>query len=122
MRDLNNYISIYKKHLKKGDIQIAYKELVKYVVRLKTEYAKSLSHRFSFGNTFQGYMDYTYFYFSNDYLKSKNLKFGLFLLHKEMRFEVWLLGRNKKYQNIYWDLFKTSNWNKYKKRNHNTRF
>ena len=38
----------------------------------------------------KGYMDYTYFYFTNDYLKNQKLKLGLVLNHKEMRFEIWL--------------------------------
>lgn len=57
-------------------------------------------------------MDYTYFYYSNDYLKSKKLKLGLVLNHLEMRFEVWLLGNTISNQKKYWELLKTAKWNK----------
>ena len=56
-------------------------------------------------------MDYSYFSFFNDYLRNKKLRFGIVLNHREMRFELWLLGQNKKIQDSYWDILKTSPWN-----------
>lgn len=38
--DLNGYVSVYKKLLKEGDVQIAYSGLVKYVQKLRTEFYK----------------------------------------------------------------------------------
>ena len=93
MKDFNKYVSIYKDQLDKGNIQKAYTGLVKYVMKLKTIFAKDLSDKFTIGNILRGYMDYTYFYFSNDYLKKNKLKFGLVLNHEKMRFEIWLLGQ-----------------------------
>lgn len=61
-------------------------------------------------------MDYTYFYYTNDFLKSKKLKLGLVLNHIEMRFEIWLLGNTKAIQEKYWELLKTTKWNKDKKK------
>ena len=62
-------------------------------------------------------MDYTYFYFSDDNLKDNNLKFGIVFNHKKIQFELWLMGRNEKYQNKYWELLKDSKWNaKHKER------
>ena len=57
-------------------------------------------------------MDYTYFYYSNEFLKGKKLKLGLVLNHSEMRFEIWLLGNTIAVQKKYWSLLKTSKWNK----------
>jgi hypothetical protein len=57
-------------------------------------------------------MDYTYFYYTNDFLKSKKLKLGLVLNHLEMRFEVWLLGNTIPVQKEYWNLLKSTEWNK----------
>lgn len=88
MENLNKYVSIYKEQLKKGDILIAYNELVKFVMKLRVDFIKRLSDEYSFAGILHGYMDYTYFYYSNDFLKSKNLKFGLVLNHLEMRFEI----------------------------------
>ncbi len=112
MENLNTYVSIYQEQLKKGDILIAYNELVKFVMKLRTDFIKSLSDHYSFGGILHGYMDYTYFYYSNDLLKSKKLKFGLVLNHLEMRFEIWLLGNTIPTQKEYWELMKTTKWNK----------
>ncbi|MBU2940180.1 hypothetical protein KO494_11595 [Lacinutrix sp. C3R15] len=112
MKDLNKYVSIYKEQLEKGDILIAYNELVKFVMQLRTDFIKSLSHQYSFAGILHGYLDYTYFYYTNDLLKSKKLKFGLVLNHLEMRFEVWLLGNTIPNQKKYWELLKTTKWNK----------
>ena len=114
MQDLNKYVSIYKEQLEKGDILIAYNELVKFVMKLRTDFMKTLSDQYSFGGILHGYMDYTYFYYSNDFLKSKKLKFGLVLNHLEMKFEVWLLGNTLPIQKKYWALLKSTKWNKEK--------
>lgn len=114
MEDLNKYVSLYKEQLNKGDILIAYNELVKFVMKLRTGFITTLSEEYSFAGILHGYMDYTYFYYSNVFLKSKKLKLGLVLNHKEMRFEVWLLGNTISNQKLYWELMKTSKWNKNK--------
>ena len=112
MENLNKYVAVYKEQLEKGDILIAYNELVKFVMKLRTEFIKILSDQYSFAGILHGYMDYTYFYYSNDFLKSKKLKFGLVLNHLEMRFEIWLLGNTIPNQKKYWELMKTTKWNK----------
>jgi len=111
MENLNKYVSIYQDQLKKGDILIAYNELVKFVMNLRTRFTKTLSDQYSFAGILHGYMDYTYFYYSNDFLKSKKLKLGLVLNHLDMRFEVWLLGNTIPNQKKYWELLKTTKWN-----------
>lgn len=112
MKNLNRYISIYQDQLKKGDILIAYNELVKFVMNLRTKFIKSLSDQYSFAGILHGYLDYTYFYYSNDFLKNKKIKFGLVLNHMEMRFELWLLGNTIPIQKRYWELLKNTKWNK----------
>ena len=111
MKDLNYYVGLYKEQLQKGDIQEAYIQLVKYVTKLGTTLSRNLSQSYSFGNLFQGYMDYTYFYYSNDFLKKRKLKMGLVLNHPKMQFEVWLLGQTIPIQEKYWQYFKTTKWN-----------
>jgi hypothetical protein len=112
MKSLNDVITIYKEELHKGDILIAYNELVRFVMSIRTDFSKKLDHQYSFAKVFHGYMDYSYFYYSNDFLKSKKLKLGFFLNHFDMRFEVWLLGNTIPVQKKYWELFKTTKWNK----------
>ena len=110
MRNLNKFVHNYKIQLAKGEIQSAYSQLVKLVMALRTRFIANLKGEFSVGGLLQGYMDYTYFYYSNDLLQEKGLKLGLVLNHLEMRFEVWLLGRTKPVQTEYWNLFQGSKW------------
>ena len=109
-KSLNTLVASYKKQLQIGDIQVAYSKLVKYVTSLKTHCANTLGHRFEFGNIFQGYMDYTYFYFTNEHFKGMKLKLGLVLNHSDMRFELWLLGQTKDIQKKYWHLLRHTTW------------
>ncbi len=74
MRNLNHYVTIYKEQLNKGDILIAYNQLVKLVMKLRMDFIKSLSKQYSFTGILHGYMDYTHFYYSNDFLKNKKVK------------------------------------------------
>lgn len=112
MKDLNYFVDKYKEQLDKGDIQEAYVGLVKYVTRLGTNLSNSLGDTYSFESLFQGYMDYTYFYYSNDFLKKRKLKMGLVLNHTKMQFEIWLLGQTIPIQEKYWEYFKLTKWNK----------
>jgi hypothetical protein len=111
MNEFGYYVNAYQEQLKKGDIQKAYTGLVKYVMQVGTTLSKNVS-AYSFGSLFQGYMDYTYFYYSNDFLKKRKLKLGLVLNHEKMRFEIWLLGQTIPIQEKYWQFFKTTKWNK----------
>ena len=110
-KTLNDYVASYKEQLEIGDIQEAYVRLVKYVARLRVFLSKKLSESYSFTNPFQGYMDYTYFYYSNNFLKKRKLKMGVVLNHTEMQFEVWLLGQTIPIQEKYWEYFKSTKWN-----------
>lgn len=83
MQDLNGFVETYKELLQKSEIQEAYVGIVKYMTRLGAALSKNLSESYKFGNLFQGYMDYTYFYYSNDFLKKRKLKMGLILNHKK---------------------------------------
>jgi len=112
MKDLNHYVDKYKEQIDKGDIQVAYVGLVKYVTRLGTTLSNNLSESYSFGSLFQGYMDYTYFYYSDDFLKKRKLKMGLVLNHSKIQFEIWLLGQTIPIQEKYWEYFKSTKWNK----------
>ena len=112
MKSLNEIVAVYQEELRKGDILIAYNELVKFVMNTRTELVKKLEDQYSFAKILHGYMDYTYFYYSNDFLKSKKLKLGLVLNHVDMRFEVWLLGNTIPIQKEYWNLLKSTKWNK----------
>ena len=110
-RKINSCISLYKEQINKSDIQKTYTFLLTYVMQVKTSFEKAFSEEYSCGYVSPGHMDYSYFSFADDYLKSKGLRFGIVLNHNEMRFELWLLGQNKEIQNRYWDILKGSEWN-----------
>ena len=111
MKNLNHYIAMYQKQLQIGDILVAYNELVKFMMKQIISLIKKLDSVYSFTGILHGYMDYTYFYFSNDFLKHKKLKLGLVLNHLDMKFEIWLVGNSKQVQKHYWELLKHSTWN-----------
>lgn len=90
----NEYVAIYQDALQQGDIQIAYERLIKAVMALKAHFANTLGDQYSFGNVSPGYMDYTYFPFFNAFLRKKRLRFGIVLNHRQMSFELWLMGQN----------------------------
>ena len=80
--------------------------------RLKGDLSRAFSEEYVFGNVSPGYMDFTYFPFYNEFLRSKKLRFGIVLNHKKMCFELWLMGQNEQIQLEYWDLLKSTKWNK----------
>jgi len=107
------YMDEYKKQLKKGHIQKAYKGLMKYIMGLKSYFKNKYPDYFVSGSIYYGYMDMTYFSFIPESLKRRKLKIAIVFNHDAFRFEVWLGGYNKQIQNEYWNLFKDSDWNKY---------
>jgi len=113
MKPFHEYMHEYKKQLQKGDIQEAYKGLMKYISELKTYFKNKYPDYFVSGSIYFGYMDMTYFSFIPASLKQKKLRIALVFIHETCRFEVWLAGYNKQVQTKYWKFFKNSNWNKY---------
>lgn len=113
-KTFNDLVDVYKIQLEKNDIQETYEKLIKYVLHLKTSFSKKIGGEFSTGNVSQGYMDYSYFPFLDTFLKDKGLRFGIVLNHKKARFELWLMGRNAELQKKYWDILKTTEWNKHR--------
>lgn len=110
-KNINKLIKNYKEILQKEDFQYTYYYLMRIMGKIKSEFSKKYKE-YSFGNIAPGYLDFTYFSFSNKELRNKDLRFGIVLNHKEMRFELWLMGRNNKIQEKYWELLKNSKWNK----------
>jgi hypothetical protein len=113
MDDFYEYIDEYKKQLKKGHIQKAYRGLIEYILGLKTYLSKKYPDYFVSGSIYYGYMDMTYFSFTPESLKRRKLKIAIVFNYDDFRFEVWLGGYNKQVQSEYWNLFNQSYWNKY---------
>lgn len=106
--DIQKCLEVYKEQLNEGYIQTAYITLTTYVAELKSKISKD----YSTSNIGFGYLDYTYFYFTNKEIKNKRLKFALVLSHEQMRFELWLCARTVDIQKQYWQVLKDSKWNK----------
>lgn len=109
-KTMNDYVAAYKAQLQQGEMQAAYMLLIKYVSSLRLRFAKVTGYQA--GNVSPGYMDFTYFPFSDAFLRSKKLRFGVVLNHREMRFELWLMGQNAEVQDAYWKLLKDTQWNR----------
>ena len=114
MKSFHAYMQEYRKQLEKGAIKEAYRGLMEYFNSLRLFFKKKYpDHRVS-GSVYYGYMDMTYFSFTPKSLKSQKLKVAIVYLHEAFRFEVWLVGYNKRVQKKYWRLIKKSNWKKYR--------
>lgn len=113
MDSFQEYIDEYRKQLKKGEIQKAYKGLMEYLMELRRYFQKKYPDYFVSGSIYQGYMDMTYFSFTPKTLLAQKLRIAIVFLHEAFRFEVWLAGYNKQVQSKYWKMIKKSGWNKY---------
>lgn len=94
MDKINDLIMEYQLQLKRGAIQKAYREILGFISGLKT-HLKRTYPSFHFSALYQGYMDMTYFSFTPEELKEKDLKIALVYLHEENRFEAWLSAVNR---------------------------
>ncbi len=112
MKTLNDQIKIYKNTLDQGDIQTAYRAIIRFILDLKI-YLKNEYPTHAIGQLYQGYMDISFITFTPPTLKAKKLKITLVFIHGEAAFEVWLCGNNKKEHYKYFNLFKQSDWNQY---------
>lgn len=109
-RSLNSLVSEYKDTLANGDIQITYQSLVAIVQGLRTEFSKKYKGEFKTANVLHGYIDFTYFYLQDEFLKQRKLKLAIVLNHKHANFELWLLGQTKNVQVDYWQRLRALEW------------
>ena len=109
-QSLNARIPAYKNAFASGELQQTYQALVGIVQNLRTEFSKKYEGEFAVANILHGYIDFTYFYLQNDFLKTKKLKLALVLNHKNANFELWLLGQTKDIQSLYWKKLSGTKW------------
>jgi hypothetical protein len=107
---LNARIPAYKKVFASGEIQKTHQKLVGIVQNLRTECSKQYKSKFSVASVMHGYMDFTYFYLQNNYLKKNKLKLAIVFNHRKTNFELWLLGQTKDVQIRYWEKLKGVKW------------
>ncbi|MBU1312149.1 MAG: hypothetical protein KKE30_21705 [Gammaproteobacteria bacterium] len=109
-KSLNDRITAYKQAFASGEIQTTYQSLVGIVQGLRTEFSKKYKGEFSVASVMHGYIDFSYFYLQNAYLKSHKLKLAIVFNHQHARFELWLLGQTKDVQTRYWEKLKGVRW------------
>lgn len=110
---LNDYIKEYKSQLEIGLIPKAYRELIGYVMKLRTHFSNKYADEYIIGSFYQGYMDISFFTVTPLSLKKQKLKIAIVFNHEKIHFEIWLTAQNRQLQKKYWELFKDSDWNKY---------
>ena len=59
-------------------------------------------------------MDISFFSCSPPSFKKEKLKVVILFIHDTFQFEIWLCGANKQIQKNYWEMFKESDWDKYR--------
>ena len=64
MKTLNDYLHYYREQLALGDIQQAYRGLMKFIIALKTHLKNHFPAYFVSGSVYQGWMDFTHFVFT----------------------------------------------------------
>ena len=109
-KGLNSLIPAYKKTFASGEIQKTYQSLVSIVQNLRTDFSKIFENQYTVANVLHGYIDVTYFYLQNDYLKDRKLKFAIVFNHQQAHFDLWLLGQTKNVQVSNWKKLKGSKW------------
>ncbi len=109
-KNLNARIPAYKETFASGEIQETYQSLVGIVQSLRTEFTRKYKGEFSVASVMHGYIDFTYFYLQNDYLKIHKLKLAIVFNHQQVHFELWLLGQTKDIQIRYWEKLKGISW------------
>lgn len=97
MITLNDQVEEYAAQLRKGDIQCAYRGILKFMSELKA-YLENKYPAHSISSLYIGYMDMTYFAFTPSALKDEKLKIAIVFLHEKCKFEAWLAGANRKIQ------------------------
>lgn len=109
---INKQIEIYQRSINNNSLSSTYKFLLSYMNQLQQEFSKKMSGKFLTQKVLNGYLDYSYFYFSDDFLKDRKLKLGVIYNHQNNCFELWLMGTIKQSQITYWNKLKSTSWNK----------
>ncbi len=112
MQSIQEEMNEFRKQLKTGVIQKAYKTLLDYMMDLRIHFQKRYPG-YSISGLYQGYLDMTYFAIVPPSLKDRNLKIAIVFNYGAFRFEAWLSGANRQVQRKYWELFRDSRWNEY---------
>lgn len=109
-KNINELVAAYKKVLAEGDFQITYKYLVSIIQNIRTHFSKAYKGEYTVSSILHGYIDVTYFYLQNDFLKNNKLKLAVVLNHQNANFEIWLVAHTKEIQYKFWKKMNSEKW------------
>ena len=113
MNSLSKDIKLFQKQLKSGELQRAYKATLSYVEDLRN-HIKNSHLEIAVSSLKQGNLDASYFSIITAQLKQYDLKIAIIFNYNSFSFEAWLVGRNKKATEAYYETFAKKRWPKYK--------
>ncbi len=113
MASLNECVRDFKKELKKGKIQRAYKGIFDFLAKIKIHLLEKNPKYSSSGGMYHGYLDMSYFPVTTDVLKKHRLKIAVVFNYDTFQLVVWLSGVNRVVLKKYWELFQEKQWKKY---------
>ncbi|MHB1355609.1 MAG: DUF7000 family protein [Anaerolineae bacterium] len=113
MQSIQEDMNELRKQLIAGAIQRAYRSLLNYMMGLRVHFTKKYPS-FSLSGLYQGYMDMTYFAIVPSSLRDYGLKIAIVFNYEAFRFEAWLSGTNRQVQRKYWEIFRDSQWTRYR--------
>ena len=91
-------LETYRQLVQTTSLADSYGEFVRLFRFLRVQMEKEMP-QFQFqGNIVENAMDYSYFQFTSQELKSRGLKIAVVFLHRQFRLEVWLSGVNRSSQ------------------------
>lgn len=111
MKVNKEYINEYKEIIQTTNLQRGYQEFINFFRHLRIYLDKELKGYTFTSNIIENGMDYSYFQFTNEELKSKGLKIVIAFVHKEFNYEVWLSGINRNIQTKYYNELKNKQQN-----------
>jgi hypothetical protein len=112
MQSIQEDLNDFRRKLRNGSIQKAYRALLRYMMDLRTHF-KNRYPNYSISGLYQGYLDMTYFAIVPPSFKHRDLKIAIVFNYGAFRFEAWLAGTNRQVQRKYWELFRDSRWSEY---------
>lgn len=107
MASLNESMIMYGKMVKETDLQQAYKGLMQIMKDLRTHLKEKHPEYDVSANLYPGYLDLTFFSFTTELSKKKDLKYMVVFIHEKTEFQIWLSGRNRKVMSAYHEKFKS---------------
>lgn len=97
-------IETYTAQVNHGVIPRIFRTIVDFMEKLK-RYFDTVIYDYEVGTITEGFLDYTYFSFSDDFLKSRGLKCLILIDHSVLDIETWIIGKSRRVNDEYIERF-----------------